>query len=248
MTLAGPDEVVKYDDVAASSSHASLLKGYHHFRRLTAIRNVLESLGPDIRVLDVGCGDGNQSAFYWPDRELVGLDLSVRRLQRSVGSRHGVLQPLVGSTYQLPLKSGTFDAVVCSQLIEHLHHPEQALGEIVRVLKPGAHLILDTPSRSNVVDAALRLIGRDSPWGLHIDSTHVAFYNMEEIVAMINGAGLDVCAIEGAPRLRYDLPKLKRWTWRRGGWWIYRLADGVLGAIPVIRRWGAIQLFVARKA
>ena len=42
-----------------------------------------------------------------------------------------------GDAYRLPFPDKAFDAVICSEVLEHLIEYEQALGEIARVLKPG---------------------------------------------------------------------------------------------------------------
>ena len=43
------------------------------------------------------------------------------------------------------LESDRYDIVVCEQVLEHLHNPQQAFKEMYRVLKPGCHMILGIP-------------------------------------------------------------------------------------------------------
>lgn len=42
-----------------------------------------------------------------------------------------------GSVTQFPFASALFDRVICSEVLEHVPNPNQALAELVRVLKPG---------------------------------------------------------------------------------------------------------------
>jgi SAM-dependent methyltransferase len=52
---------------------------------------------------------------------------------------------ILGDAQNIPVKSNAVDCVKCTELLEHVEHPEKVLGEISRVLKPGGTLILSTP-------------------------------------------------------------------------------------------------------
>jgi ubiquinone/menaquinone biosynthesis C-methylase UbiE len=52
------------------------------------------------------------------------------------------------SLFDLPVESGVFPCVLCSQVIEHIPRPG-ALEELDRVLQPGGLLILGTPDYAN---------------------------------------------------------------------------------------------------
>ena len=40
-----------------------------------------------------------------------------------------------GDIYALPYNDNSFDLVICSEVLEHLEHPEKALTEVIRVSK-----------------------------------------------------------------------------------------------------------------
>ena len=52
---------------------------------------------------------------------------------------------LSGSGYALPFADNTFDAVICSEVLEHLHEYNDAVAEIRRVLKPGGKFAATVP-------------------------------------------------------------------------------------------------------
>jgi SAM-dependent methyltransferase len=84
------------------------------------------------RVLEVGCGEGNQLrklTAALPDAELVGLDLAPP--DRVDGSHPAVL--VCGSVLALPYADHSFDLVLALEMLEHVDDPGAALTEIARV-------------------------------------------------------------------------------------------------------------------
>ncbi len=92
----------------------------------------------DGAVLDVGCGRKPYRHLV-PARNYVGLDLDTAEL-RDLGEAD-----LFYGGENMPVEEGSFDAVLCSQVLEHIFSAEDFLGEISRVLRPGGLLLLTTP-------------------------------------------------------------------------------------------------------
>jgi SAM-dependent methyltransferase len=57
---------------------------------------------------------------------------------------------LVSDITAIPAPDGSFDAILCSEVLEHVPEPTHALDEFTRLLKPGGKLILTAPFGSNV--------------------------------------------------------------------------------------------------
>ena len=86
-------------------------------------------------VVDVGCGampyrSAVDCTRYW------GMDFNV-------SAEEG--QDLAGSAEAVPLRDAVADAVVCTEVIEHVREPLKAVTEAARVLKPGGRLYLSAP-------------------------------------------------------------------------------------------------------
>ncbi|MEZ4465492.1 MAG: class I SAM-dependent methyltransferase [bacterium] len=79
-----------------------------------------------------------------------------------VHRRRGPLRrgQVVDANAPLPFKTGSFDLVWCSEVIEHLADPAFSLKELVRVTRPGGELILTTPNSYMVLFRALALVVR----------------------------------------------------------------------------------------
>jgi SAM-dependent methyltransferase len=110
-------------------------------------RTVIERLGPG-RMLDVGCGQGFESArFLAPDRQVVGVDYSseaVDTARRRWGSRG--LSVARTDALSLGCATGAFDWACSSHLIEHFDDPEGHVRELARVLDDGGTAFFLTPN------------------------------------------------------------------------------------------------------
>jgi ubiquinone/menaquinone biosynthesis C-methylase UbiE len=99
-----------------------------------------------LRVLDVGCGTGDQLRIMAPlvaPGPAVGVDLSatlVARARRRAAPAAGQVSFHVGDACALPFADGVFDRVVANQVLLHLADPWRAVAQMRRVLRPGGLL------------------------------------------------------------------------------------------------------------
>ena len=107
---------------------------YLHYEPLwRALRRELGALRG--RVLDVGCGLQPYRSLLGPEVEYVGLDRPGREPKAD----------LEGDAQAIPAPDGSFDAVMSTQVLEHVTDPAAALREAVRVLRPGGRVVLTVP-------------------------------------------------------------------------------------------------------
>ncbi|MDD4254872.1 MAG: methyltransferase domain-containing protein [Methanofollis sp.] len=100
----------------------------------------------DLRVLDVGCGTGAMGLVLAEmGHDVTGIDLSKGMMQ--VGEEKAAKQNLsmafqVGDAEDPPFEPGSFDVVVNRHLLWTLPHPDTALANWYRVLKPGGMVMV----------------------------------------------------------------------------------------------------------
>jgi len=150
------------------------------------------------RVLNAGCGEG----LYAPLLEAGGdvtsiwnVDLSRPSIaRRRPDRRHRDLQ---ASVTALPFRARSFDAAICSEVVEHVEDDRAAVRELARVLVPGGVLFISVPAIPAPYDPAHLREG----------------YTRERLEALLESEGFEVVATRDCHhalmRLLYRL-----WQWQ----------------------------------
>lgn len=154
-------------------------------RVLAAERQGLRTLLSELRlhghvVLDVGCGDGESLRLIEAPCVRVGVDRSCRFAART--RRLTRVMTVVAESAALPCRSTSIDLVLCIGLLEYSRHLSATLAELVRVTRPGGHLLL-TCSPAGLMTTARRLLGHA-----------MTPMTDETLIARCEPFGLQVCA------------------------------------------------------
>lgn len=147
---------------------------------------------PGARVLDVGCGDGRHIAEAASrGAYAVGLDYDRSEL---VGARARTsvqrVDLVVGDATRLPFRDGAFDAVVCTETLEHLPDDAGAMREIARLLVPGGRLLGAVPSHFTEL-----VYWRLSRGYWHTPGGHVRIYSPLGLKRRLRAAGLPLSSV-----------------------------------------------------
>lgn len=102
-----------------------------------------------LSLLDLGCGTGDDArdlaALVGATGTVVGADVSTAMIAEA-NRRHGQLSPAVrfmeADAELLDLNDGAFDRCRAERLLMHLPHPQRALAEMTRVLRPGGRMVI----------------------------------------------------------------------------------------------------------
>ncbi len=131
------------DKLYASSN--PLVRWFFNLR----LRTMARMLPPkSLKILDVGCGEGHLIECFSSMRggdEFHGLDILDNTLAQAA-LRCPSATFARGDACAMPFADATFDAVMCTDVIEHIHEYKLALAEMKRVLKPGGWLIINVPN------------------------------------------------------------------------------------------------------
>jgi SAM-dependent methyltransferase len=145
--------------------------------KLELIRSIVP-LGPDMSILDVGCGNGVFT--YWLRRicYTVGVDLSDAMMRRG-----GEGTWVCGDAAQLPFADNSFDVVWCANLLHHTDDPAAIIGEMKRTSR--AYVVLIEPNRANI---AMFLYTALIP-----AERRATRFSRAYLARLVEGSGLHVC-------------------------------------------------------
>jgi SAM-dependent methyltransferase len=150
-------------------------------------------------VLDLGCGNGRHTFdALRRDLDVVGFDLDEKAL-RGVAAMTAAMklesevpERLLGSmvrgdALRLPFADGSFDAIVVSEVLEHIPDDRDAMTEVNRVLRSSGRLAVSVPRWWT--EAVCWLLSDDYH---HKPGGHVRIYRDSELEHRLTGAGFSL--------------------------------------------------------
>jgi SAM-dependent methyltransferase len=205
-----------YATFAPETARDVLLPVRDHHRQVFALVGMAARPEDEPIIVDAGCGAGMalvalRALGY---RHLLGLD-RFDEYDTDTGTRIGTIKQILERLEsrkipwhrcdlvegELPVKDGSVDLVLFMDVVEHLHRPKAVLTKLARMLRPGGHLLLETPNLASLRNRAYLLFGRSTAgsevedwyhferfWG------HVREYTEDELRRMLDLAGFDTVA------------------------------------------------------
>lgn len=183
----------------------------------------------EAKVLDIGCGNGNISlALGSLGYQVTGVDIdqtSVDTARSRCTFSNVKFEVLDANSFAMV---DAFDAVVCSEVLEHLHKPYELSESIYRILKPGGVFVATVPNgygpRELLITRPMQYLakrGLDKPimgfkkllgysaktlQSSNEDLTHVQFFSVGAFIRLLTGVGFKKLDFENADFLERIFP------------------------------------------
>lgn len=157
-----------------------------NFRRWMAAE--LSGLPPLSHVLEVGCGDASftqELVKYAPD--VTAIDISASQIAENAARLGGITFLQHDVAERFPFADNSFEAIWCSEVLEHLFDPAFALREMHRIMKPGGRLLVTVPYHGRFKDVLIALF----KWDEHFvpSNPHIRFYTKNTLGNLTEKAG-----------------------------------------------------------
>lgn len=161
---------------------------FNQHNRDLFIREIAASTSAGMRVLDAGAGPCKYRPLF------SHCHYESQDFAKYGGSdhRYGELDYVCDIT-SIPVADASYDRVICTEVLEHVPHPERVITELARILKPGGILAITAPLISGIHMAPYHFCSGFSPYwyghfmplnGLQVESCRpnggfFAFYGQE---------------------------------------------------------------------
>ncbi len=199
-------------------------------KRLNFIVNSIKGLNnPEARILDIGCGNGNVSlALGSIGYSVTGVDIDETSILTASGRNtfsNVKFEVLDANSFSM---NDSFDAVVCSEVLEHLLKPYELLESIYRILKPGGVFVATVPNgygpREVLITRPMqwlskreldkpfiafkKILGYDSKTlqSSNEDLTHVQYFSVGGFIRLLSGVGFKKLDSQNADFLERIFP------------------------------------------
>lgn len=126
------------------------------YQRTEWVKHQLESIPKDSVILDAGCGSQQFRRFcdhlIYKSQDLGQYDFDDKKTLGSENGGIGISEPYqfgeidyVGNIWNINEVDNSFDAILCTEVFEHIPYPVETVKEFSRLMKPGGKLILTVP-------------------------------------------------------------------------------------------------------
>lgn len=186
-------------------------------KRLRFIQGAILKLNnPYVKVLDVGCGNGNNSRQIASlGFEVMGIDISKATIDEA--NRLNTYQNLSFKSIAAEELAITnkFDAIICSEVVEHLHQPTPVIKTLAKLLDKDGVLIVTVPNgygpREVVMTKPMQAaMNNKIAWSLvskakkmfgfkgstiqseATDLMHVQFFTKKSLIRLLKNQGLEL--------------------------------------------------------
>lgn len=206
----------KLGDIASvpESTYGFRTKLLYFIERIELLRRKRGCEKSEIRILDVGCGNGIQMTFPLGAQgySVLGIDAHEPSIEyaesQNIFSNVNFLKgdvDVIASPKTEAISSSLFDVVILSDILEHIPDPEKLLRDVHSVLAPNGIMLISIPNglgpfevenfilrKTGALAFGRRLLKKGSDIPYNHESGHIQFFSKSRFSAILKSAGFSV--------------------------------------------------------
>jgi 2-polyprenyl-3-methyl-5-hydroxy-6-metoxy-1,4-benzoquinol methylase len=140
-------------------------------------------LGSGKKILELGCRDGSLTELFAGGNEIIGVDIDGEALKLFEKNIDGKTH-LFDLNREWLFKENEFDAVVASELLEHLYRPEETIKKVMYSLKKEGLFIGTVPNAFSLINRIRLFMAEPNKTAL-ADPTHVHQFSRRELKSIL---------------------------------------------------------------
>ncbi|MDO9034020.1 MAG: class I SAM-dependent methyltransferase [Methanoregula sp.] len=146
-------------------------------------------LGPEKRILEIGCGSGALLSKIKPHvREAVGAELNkdfVSFIRNDLG-----ITAYAQDVNTMDIPDGSFDIILCIMTLDHLPNPARTIATMKRLLKPDGTIYLEVPNRDDALNHYLPSPNQAKFNMFFWHKAHYFYFTRETLTRLLENEGL----------------------------------------------------------
>jgi len=161
----------------------------------TAAYKVLQMVGQNKKVLDVGAGPGSIAKLlkHHASCKVFGVENDPSAIKQLTSHCEKIFQLDLNSTSWTSEIQSEFDVIVAADVLEHLYNPWQILSDFKQLISKNGHVVISLPHAAHSAVMASLYNGnfRYHEYGL-LDKTHIRFFGIKNIQDLITESGYQI--------------------------------------------------------
>lgn len=161
-------------------------------------RKIIQYVGRDKKVLDVGCGSGYLGeAFKENGCYVVGIESDCDRAKIAQGILDTLIINDVENIGSLSFPDYFFDVIIFADVLEHLKRPDTVLIQLKKYLNKNGYIVISVPNIARI-DMRLKLFFGNFNYenGGIVDKTHLRFFTKKTACKLLKECGYSIIKID----------------------------------------------------
>lgn len=188
-----------FNGISEKKGNSEEANAYFNRKSFEFTKSILLNAIGDLKgkkIVDIGCGTGHATYFLSKNNILIGVDISFKIL---LHARNKGLYPVQSSATKLPLKSSSFEIIICNNLLQTVPEGEAVLDEIERITSKGGKVFITTSNGEGILNRLFSIIERGKYQKMRL-------YSMQEISSYLRKKNFQINSF-----YFLSLPLMKAW-------------------------------------